>query len=118
MELAGAIRVDPPFRGMEQETVLGAGWAPSGDGRDLVPREDMSLEAAVRALRQLAVADHGVRRYDGAVAVYDPDSGGLVVIAADDGRVTRRTVRRPPVRERSNVIDLATHRRWVSRAIS
>jgi hypothetical protein len=118
MELAGAIEVDPPFRGMEQEHVFGVGWSPSGDGRHVLPRAEVSLDAAVRALRELVAAEQGRRRYDGVVAAYDPDTRGLVVIAVHEGRVSRRTVRRPPVQERSNVIDLATHRRWISRAIS
>jgi len=118
MELAGAITVDPPFRGMEQEQVFGAGWSPSGDGRDIRPRDDVSLDAAVRTLRELVADDDGRRHYDGVVAAYDPVTRGLVVVAAGDGRVTKRTVRRPPARERSNVIDLATHRRWISRAMS
>jgi hypothetical protein len=118
MEIAGAIEVDPPLLGAEQETMSRAGWTASSDGRALQPRDGVSLAIAVQLLRQLARTHEGVRRYDGVVAVYDADSGGLVVITADDGRVSRRTVRRPPVRERSNVIDLATHRRWISRAIS
>jgi len=118
MELAGSIKVDPPFVGMEQEEVFGAGWSPSGDGRDIRPREEVSLAAAVRTLRELVAADEGRRVYVGVVAAYDPETRGLVVVTVRDGRVSRRTVRRPPVRERSNVIDLASHRRWISRAIS
>src|SRR3954447_1876337 len=118
MELAGTIRVDPPLRGMEQERVFGAGWSPSGDGRDIRPRDEVSIDVATRTLRELVAADAGVRHYDGVVAAFDPVTRGLVVVAVHDGRVSRRTVRRPPVRERSNVIDLATHRRRISRAIS
>jgi hypothetical protein len=117
MEIAGAIKVEPPFRGMEQERVYGVGWSPSPRGHDIRPRDDVSLDAAVRALRELVAGQDG-RTYDGVVAAYDPATRGLVVVAVNDGRVTRRTVRRPPVRDGSNVIDLTTHRRWISRAIS
>jgi len=96
MELAGSIKVDPPFVGMEQEEVFGAGWSPSGDGRDIRPREEVSLAAAVRTLRELVAADEGRRVYDGVVAAYDPETRGLVVVTVRDGRVSRRTVRRPP----------------------
>lgn len=116
MEIAGAIEVAPPFRGMEQERVFGAGWSPSPSGSYLRPRDDVSLDAAVRSLRDLV--EEGGRTYDGVVAAYDPATRGLVVVSVCDGRVRRRTVRRPPVREGSNVIDLATHRRRISRAIS
>jgi hypothetical protein len=117
MEIAGAIEVEPPFRGMEQERVYGVGWSPSPSGRDIRPRDDVSLDAAVRSLRAL-VAERDGRTYDGVVAAYDPTTRGFVVVTVSDGRVTRRTVRRPPIRGGSNVIDLATHRRWISRAIS
>src|SRR5689334_5232850 len=118
MEIVGAIEVEPPVRGMEQERVFGAGWSPSSDGHAIRPREDVSLAAAVRSLRELIADDEGERTYTGVVAAYDVRSRELVTITVGDGRVSRRTVRRAPVRERSNVIDLATHRRWISRAIS
>lgn len=117
MEVIGAIEVEPPVRGMEQERVYGAGWSPSSDGHEIRPRDDVSLAAAVRALRELVAEGQGARTYRGIIAAYDARTRELVTITADDGRVSRRTVRRAPVRERSNVIDLATHRRWISRAI-
>jgi hypothetical protein len=118
MEIAGSIGVQPPFRAMEQEWVFGAGWSPSSSGWDIRPRDDVSLDAAVRTLREMVAEEDG-RSYEGVVAAYDPETGGLVVVTVRDGRVSRRTVRRPRLRTGSNVIDLATHRRRrISRAIS
>jgi hypothetical protein len=118
MEYAGAVEVDPPFRGGAQEWARGAGWKPSRDGRTIRPREDLALDGAVRSLREMVALEAGRRAYAGVLAAYDTDSRDLVLVSVRDGRVTRRTARRPQVRERTNVIDLATHRRTVSRQIS
>ena len=118
MEIVGAIEVEPPVRGTEHERMVGAGWSPSSDGHDIRPRDDVSLATAVRTLRGLVAEDEGERTYTGVVAAYDARIRELVTITVARGRVSRRTVRRAPVRERSNVIDLASHRRRISRAIS
>ena len=118
MEYAGAVEVEPAMRGGAQEWARSAGWAPSRDGRTIRPREDVALEAAVGSLREMVGLEDGRRTYAGVLAAYDPESRDLVLVTVRDGRVTRRTARRPRVRERSNVIDLATHRRTISRQIS
>jgi hypothetical protein len=118
MEYAGAIEVEPPFRRASHEWVRNAGWEASRDGRTIRPRADNSLEGLVRALRELISLEAGQRSYAGVVAAYDAESHDLVTITVRDNRVTRRTLRKPRVQERSNVIDLATHRRTISRQIS
>jgi hypothetical protein len=117
MEYAGAVEVEPPFRGGAQERARDVGWAPSRDGRTIRPADDARLEVAVRALRDMVSTDDGLRVYAGVLAAYDTDSRDLVIVTVRDGRVTRRTARRPEVRGRTNVIDLATHRRTISRQI-
>jgi hypothetical protein len=117
MEYAGAVEVEPPFRGGALDWVRDTGWLPSQDGRWIRPRGD-SLDGALRALREMVSLDDGLRAYAGVVAAYDTDSHDLVMVHVRDGRVTRRTTRRPEVKEGSNVIDLATHRRTISRQIS
>jgi hypothetical protein len=52
------------------------------------------------------------------VAAYDDTTGALVTVSARAGRVTRRTLRSGRLRGRSNVVDLASHRRAISRQIS
>lgn len=116
MEYAGAVEVEPAFRGGALEWVRESGWMPSRDGRRIRPQWD-SLDDAVRALRELVSLDEGQRVYAGVVAAYDAETRDLVLVHVRDGRVTRRTIRRPEVREGSNVIDLATHRRTISRHI-
>jgi hypothetical protein len=116
MEYAGTVEVEPPFRGGALDWVRGTGWMPTGDGRRIRPRSD-NLDDAVRALREMVALDDGQRSYAGVVAAYDTESRNLVLVHVRDGRVTRRATRRPEVREGSNVIDLATHRRTISRQI-
>lgn len=117
MEYAGAVEVEPPFRGGELDWVHSAGWAPSRDGRRMRPQLD-DLSDLVRVLREMVSLDSGRRTYAGVVAAYDTGSRDLVLVHVRNGRVTRRTTRRPEVRASSNVIDLATHRRAISRQIS
>jgi hypothetical protein len=118
MEYAGAVEVEPPIRGGDQDRARATGWAPSSDGRTIRPREEASWESAVRALREMVARDDGHRGYAGVLAAYDTDSRDLVILTVSDGRVTRRTARKPQVRRSTNVIDLATHRRSISRQIS
>lgn len=119
MEYAGAVEVHPPFRADESEWLAHADWVASRDGRTIRPRGDAELDDCVRGLRDLIGLDAGLRVYDGAVAAYDVRSRELVTVSTRAGRVTRRTLRKPgPVTARDNVIDLATHHRTISRALS
>jgi hypothetical protein len=119
IEYAGAVEVAPRLPIHEQTWVRAAGWTPSRDGRTIRPRGDLRLEVAVHALRDLVAIDQGRRTYTGVVAAYDVRSRELVTITVRDGRVRRRTLHSPDrITPRSNVIDLATHRRRISRAIS
>src|SRR3954447_10321534 len=119
IEYAGAVEVAPRLPIHEQTWARTAGWTPSRDGRMIRPRADLRVEVAVHALRDLVALDRGRRTYEGVVAAYDVRSRELVTITVQDGRVRRRTVHAPTTIEpRSNVIDLATHRRRISRAIS
>ena len=117
MEYAGAVEVTPPFRASAQDWVRGSGWTPSRDGQTIRPRAGISLEDCVGSLRDLVTLDTGIRTYDGVVAAYDTVTRELATVTVREGRVTRRTVRKPPQRARSNVIELATHRRGISRAM-
>ena len=117
MEYAGAVEVTPPFRARAQDGVRGSGWTPSRDGQTIRPRAGISLDDCVGSLRDLVMLDAGVRTYEGVVAAYDASRRELVTITVRQGRVNRRTLRKSPDRERTNVIELATHRRSVSRAI-
>ncbi len=117
MEYAGAVEVEPPFRGGALDWVRSTGWMPSRDGRRIRPQGEC-LSDAVLALRELMSLEAGQRVYAGVVAAYDTESRDLVLVHVRNGRVTRRATRRPEVREGSNVIDLATHRRTISRQIS
>ncbi len=118
MEYAGAVDVTPPFRASAQDWVRGSGWIPSCDGQTIRPRAGISLEDCVASLRDLVTLDSGMRAYDGVVAAYDVESRELVAVTVREGRVTRRTLRKPPRRLTTNVIELAVHRRMRSRAIS
>jgi hypothetical protein len=118
MEYAGAVEVAPPFGARAQDWVRGSGWTPSRDGRTIRPRADISLEDCVGSLRDLVTIEGGERDYGGVVAAYDTDTRALITITVRDGRVIRRALRRPQVPSRSNVIDLASHRRSASRRIS
>ena len=117
MEYAGAVEVTPPFRASAQDWVRGSGWTPSRDGQTIRPRAGITLDDCVGSLRDLVMLDSGVRTYEGVVAAYDVTRRELVTITVRQGRVNRRTLRKSPDRARSNVIELATHRRSVSRAI-
>jgi hypothetical protein len=118
MEYAGAVEVDPPFRPDESAWLVDAEWTVSGDGTTIRPHERAQLAAAVGGLRGLVVVDAGARSYDGVVAAYDPTTRRLVIVSARGGSVTQRTLRKaPPGVNRDNVIDLASHRRTVSRQI-
>lgn len=117
MEYAGAVEVTPPFRASAQDWVRGTGWTPSRDGQTIRPRSGISLEDCVGSLRDLVMLDAGVRTYEGVVAAYDTTRRELVTVTVRQGRVNRRTLRKAPERPTTNVIELATHRRSVSRAI-
>jgi hypothetical protein len=118
MEYAGAVEVAPPFGARAQDWVRGSGWTPSRDGQTIRPRAGISLDDCVGSLRDLVTIDGAERSYAGVVAAYDSDTRALVTITVRNGRVTRRALRRSQVPSRSNVIDLATHRRSISRRIS
>jgi hypothetical protein len=118
MEYAGAVEVEPPFRPHTQDWVRASGWIPSRDGETIRPRAGASLDDCVGSLRDLVSLETGRRTYEGVVVAYDTISRAMVTVTVRDGRVTRRTIRKPSERVRSNVIDLATHRRTLSRAIS
>jgi hypothetical protein len=118
MEYAGAVEVVPPLRGGAQDWVRTTGWTPSRDGQTIRPRAGISLDECVCALRDLVSMDAGRRSYTGTVAAYDDISREMVMVTARDDRVTRRTLRKRSGRSGTNVIDLATHHRAISRAIS
>ena len=117
MAYVGAVDVEPPYGCDEEGWVHSAGWTLSRDGSELRPDPDCAHDLVVAGLREL-VREDGRRRFDGIVAAYDHVSGELVTITATARRVTVRTVRKGRLRTRSNVIDLATHRRAISRSIS
>jgi hypothetical protein len=118
MEYAGAVEVEPPFLAAAQDWVRGSGWTPSRGGETIRPRAEISLDDCVGSLRDLVALDIGRRSYAGVVAAYDASNRVMVTITVRDGRVTRRALRSPHVPRRTNVIDLATHRRSISRRIS
>jgi hypothetical protein len=118
MEYAGAVEVLPRFRGSAQDWVRGSGWTPSADGKTIRPRGGITLDECIGSLRDLIALDAGQRSYAGVVAAYDTNTRELVTVSVRDGRVSRRTVRRPAAEQHSNVVDLAAHRRTNSRAIS
>jgi hypothetical protein len=117
LEYAGAVEADPPFRADESGWLAATGWSVARDGRSIRPRRDSQVDQVLRTLRELVAFDLGRRSYDGSVAAYDPETRELVVIAAAQGRVGRRTLRKPRLREESNVVDLAGHRRTAARAL-
>ncbi len=118
MEYAGAVEVTPPFTASAQDWVRGSGWTPSRDGETIRPRAGISLDDCVGSLRDLVTLDSGVRSYLGVVAAYDTITRELVTVSVREGRVTRRTLRKSSVRRSTNVIEMATHHRAISRAIS
>ncbi len=126
-EFAGAIEIEPPLSGAEVAYVRrlagddGAApmpWAPTRDGTTLRPHGAVDLEGAVESLRLLVGTMERPSRFRGTVAAYDAHARDLLAITVANGRVTVRALRRArPAAQRSNVIDLATHRRTISRAI-
>jgi hypothetical protein len=122
-EYAGAMELDPPLDPEEASWIRDGvgpghgGWIPVLDGSALRPRPEADPAELVAWLRDLVAAGHW--HVSGAVAAYDTDTRELVLISARNGRVTRRAVRSGSRKaSRSNVIDLATHRRTISRQIS
>ncbi len=126
-EFAGAIEIEPPLSGAEvayvrrlagDDDAAPMPWAPARDGTTLRPHGAAALEEAVASLRLLVGTMERRSRFRGTVAAYDDQGRDLVAITVANGRVTVRALRRArPATERSNVIDLATHRRTISRVI-
>lgn len=126
-EFAGAIEIDPPLDGAETAYVrrlAGRGrpesmpWTVTRDGCLLRPRGAAEVATAFASLRLLVGTMDRPRRFRGTVAAYDVAARDLVAITVTNGRVTVRALGRPRASTpRSNVIDLATRRRALSRAI-
>jgi hypothetical protein len=126
-EFAGAIEIEPPLSGAEVAYVRrladGGGpesmpWAASRDGTVLRTRGHADVATALASLRLLVGSMHRPSRFRGTVAAYDRDARELVALTVAGGRVTVRALRKTRVgAPGSNVIDLATRRRSVSRAI-
>jgi hypothetical protein len=126
-EFAGAIEIEPPLSGAEvayvrrladDDAAAPMPWAPARAGTTLRPHGAADLEEAVVSLRLLVGTMERPSRFRGTVAAYDDHARDLHAITVANGRVTVRALRRArPATERSNVIDLATHRRTISRAI-
>jgi hypothetical protein len=128
-EFAGAIDLEPALTADEIAYVrrlAGAhdpavmAWTPARDGTGLRPRKGADVQACVESLHRLMATMDGATRFRGVVAAYDTDTRQLVAVTASRGRVTSRVLRKKPpaISERSNVVDLASRRRAVSRAIS
>jgi hypothetical protein len=115
MDYVGAVDVEPPY-GVTDDPPLP--WTLSPDGSELRPHPEACLDVVVASLRDVVKEGRGRRRFDGMVAAYDDTTGALVTVSARAGRVTRRTVRSGRLRGRSNVVDMASHRRAISRQIS
>jgi len=125
-EFAGAIEIEPPLTRPEIAYVrrLGDGgrpesmpWAVSRDGTLLRTRGDPEVATALASLRLLVGSMERPSRFRGTVAAYDAEAHELVALTVANGRVTVRLLRGPRAATgRSNVIDLATRRRAVSRA--
>ncbi len=125
-EFAGAIEIEPPLSAAEVGYVrrLADGgpesmaWVATRDGTRLRPKGRGDIAAALTSLRLLVGTMEQPRRFRGTVAAYDVRTRDLVAITVANGRVTLRTVRRSrAATQHSNVIDLATRRRTISRAI-
>jgi hypothetical protein len=122
MEYAGAVDLDPPLDAEEASWIRDGvgpghgGWIPIRDGGSLRPRPEADPAELVDWLRALVSAKH--KEVSGAVAAYDTETRELLVITARAGRVIRRVVRKAPEPSRSNVVDLTSRRRTVSRQIS
>ena len=125
-EFAGAIEIEPPLIAAEVGYIrrLADGgpesmaWVATRDGTRLRPKGRGDIAAALTSLRLLVGTMEQPRRVRGTVAAYDVRTRDLVAITVANGRVTLRTVRRSRgATQHSNVIDLATRRRTISRAI-
>jgi hypothetical protein len=122
IEYVGVMDLDPPLDPelaaavADSGRAASGGWLPTRDGSSMRPRPDADPDELVRWLRDFVAAGHTA--VVGVIAVFDTDTHQLVLVRARAGRVTRRTARPGslPV-ARSNVIDLASHRRTVSRQI-
>lgn len=119
IEYAGAVDVDPPYCGSDVAFIGDTTeWVGSRDGSRLRPRPGADPDEVAERLRALLESDED-RRLDGVVAAYDDETGEMVAISVRNGKVTRRTLRKPrTVVHRDNVIDLASRRRSLSRSIS
>jgi hypothetical protein len=124
-QFAGVIEVEPPLTGPEiayvrrlrrAHAAATMAWAPARDGTALHPQAGADLEDAVRSLRLLLGTTDRPGRFRGTVAVYDGQRRELLALTVSNGRVTVRSLRRSRAR-RTNVIDLATRRRSVSRVV-
>ena len=126
-DYAGVIEIDPPLTGREVAYVRrladGGGpasmpWAASRDGTLLRARGHADVATALASLRMLVGSMDRPSRFRGTVAAYDPEALELVALTVTNGKVTVRVLRaRRAASARSNVVDLARHRRTVSRAI-
>ena len=119
IEYAGAVDVDPPFGATDVAFLADTTeWVASDDGSRLRPKPGADPRDAIERLRSLLSLNEG-RRLDGVVAAYDDETGELVAISVGGGKVGRRTLRKAtPVTRRDNVIDLASHRRAISRPLT
>ncbi len=124
-EFAGAIEVDPALSRSEIAYVrrLADGgrresmpWVASRDGTTLRVRGDAAVATALASLRLLVGTMDRPSRFRGTVAAYDVPRRELLALTVSNGRVTLRNLRRSRARH-TNVIDLATRRRSLSRAI-
>jgi hypothetical protein len=126
-EFAGAIEIEPPLSRSQVAYVrrLAQGgstesmpWTASRDGTLLRARGHAAVATALASLRLVVGSMERPSRFRGTVAAYDSDARELVTLTACNGRVTVRTLRGPRgATGRSNVIDLASRRGAVSRAI-
>ena len=122
MEYAGAMDLDPPLDAEEASWIRDGigpghgGWIPVRGGCSLRPRPEADPAELVDWLRALVSAKR--KEVSGAVAAYDTETRELLVITARAGRVTRRVARKAPAPSRTNVVDLSSRRRTVSRQIS
>lgn len=130
-EFAGAVDLDPPLTRPEiarvrrlagDADVARISWEPARDGSSLTPSSGADVDGCVESMRFLLATMDRPGRLRGTVAAFDTDTRELVAITVSRGRVTHRVLRTPGPREvrrtRSNVVDLASRRRAVSRAIS
>lgn len=124
-EFAGVIEIEPPLSGREVAYVrrLADGgrpesmpWAASRDGTVLRARGHAEIATVLASLRLLVGSMERPSRFRGTIAAYDPAARELVALTVANGRVTLRSLRRSRT-GRSNVVDLASRRRTVSRAI-